>query len=241
MENNVTVILNGYRRPHALQAQMAALKRQTIKPSNVMFWQNGVEEDYPFDYSLLKGCITSVNSQNFGVWARFAYALNADTKYVCIFDDDTIPGAKWLENCLSTIKEREGLLGTIGVIFNDLDYVNFHRHGWANPNEEAVKVDIVGHSWFFKREWLGAFWSEAPLPENTLCGEDMHFSYAIQKHLGLSTYVPPHPRSDMEMWGSHPVYAQKLGVDKNAISCSGLSFGGALKSTVEKGFKLINI
>ena len=155
--------MNGYRRPHTLKAQMAALGQQTVPPESVMFWQNK-DSDEKFDYSLLQGCIVTVSNANFGVWARFAYALNATTQYVCVLDDDTIPGSKWLENCLDTIEKQEGLLGAIGVIFKDENYINYDRHGWANPNEEIKQVDIVGHSWFFKREWLGAFWRESPCP-----------------------------------------------------------------------------
>jgi len=207
-----------------------------------MFWQNKDREE-KFDYSLLQSCVVTVSNANFGVWARFAYALNATTEYVCVFDDDTIPGSKWLENCLDTIEKQEGLLGTIGVIFKDENYINYDRYGWANPNEEIKQVDIVGHSWFFKREWLGAFWREAPIPESSICGEDMHFSYSIQKHLGLGTFVPPHPKDNPEMWGSNPSLAFQYGVDKNAISVNhhASAFGKALKTTIDKGFKPLEL
>ena len=137
-DGKITVILNGYKRPHALTPQMEALKRQTIKPDMVMFWQNK-DSDVKFDYSPLSNCVVTTSNANFGVWARFAYALNATTEYVCVFDDDTIPGSKWLENCLSTIKTSEGLLGTIGVIFNDENYISYDRWGWSKPNEVTIK------------------------------------------------------------------------------------------------------
>ena len=61
--------------------------------------------------------------RNYGVWARFAFALNSTSDYVCVFDDDTIPSEKWFENCINCIEnENNGLYGTIGVTFNDLDY-----------------------------------------------------------------------------------------------------------------------
>ena len=242
MSKKITVILNGYRRPHTLKAQMVALGQQTVPPESVMFWQNK-DSDEKFDYSLLQSCVVTVSNANFGVWARFAHALNATTEYVCVFDDDTIPGSKWLENCLDTIEKEEGLLGTIGVIFKDDNYTSYDRHGWSNPNEQTKQVDIVGHSWFFKREWLGAFWREAPIPESRICGEDMHFSYSIQKYLGLGTFVPPHPIDDKEMWGSNPTLAFQYGVDKNAISVNhhASSFGKALKTTINKGFKLLEL
>ena len=114
--SDITVILNGYKRPHALEAQSNSLRRQTIKPHTVMFWQNR-DDDTRFDYSPLNGAVVTTSNANFGVWARFAYALNAQTEYICVLDDDTVPGSKWLENCVNTIKETEGLLGAIGVVF----------------------------------------------------------------------------------------------------------------------------
>ena len=35
-DGKITVILNGYKRPHTLVPQMEALKRQTVKPDMVM-------------------------------------------------------------------------------------------------------------------------------------------------------------------------------------------------------------
>ena len=43
----VTVILNGYKRPHALSLQLEAVKSQTLPATNIMMWQNkGGEFDY---------------------------------------------------------------------------------------------------------------------------------------------------------------------------------------------------
>ena len=239
--NDITVVFNGYKRPANLKEQFDAVTASTIPPKNIMYWQNsmpGVE----YDNNYINKCISSMSNTNFGVWSRFYYALNARTNWVCIFDDDTIPGKKWLENCYNTIQTHEGLLGTIGVIFNDLEYQSYTRYGWANPNNKIEEVDIVGHSWFFKREWLGAYWRDCDLPLHYLSGEDVHFSYAIQKFLNLKTYVPPHPENDKEMWGSQYDTAMKLGVDNVAISCNyhGSHFGKNLLHYKNKGFKYIN-
>jgi hypothetical protein len=71
----------------------------------------------------------------------------------------------------------------------------------------------------------------------------MHFSYSIQKYLGLNTYVPPHPIEDTSLWGSNPKKAYEFGVDKNAISVNYHSeiFGQSLKHYHSKGFKLMNL
>jgi GT2 family glycosyltransferase len=199
---DVTVILNGYNRPEFLKTQLDAIKAQTIQPAEIMLWVNKEEG---FDKELFEGLTVAISNKNLGVWSRFAYALNAHTEYVCIFDDDTIPGKKWLENCINTMQTQEGLLGTRGVIFRfPNDYSYYDSQGWDVHNEKTEEVDIVGHAWFFKREWLWVLWKEAPPGNGEFyrVGEDMFFSYSLQKHLGIKTYVPPHPVSDLEMSGS---------------------------------------
>jgi GT2 family glycosyltransferase len=210
----ITAILNGYKRPQFLQEQVNAIKAQTVPATEIMLWQNN---DEGFDKELTNQLTTAVCNRNLGVWARFAYALNAKTEYIAMFDDDTIPGEMWFENCLNTMESHEGLLGSIGLIYEHPDYYRPNtRYGWDNPNEKVVKVDIVGHAWFFKREWLATYWRELPPTDLTLVGEDMHFSYMIQKYLGLGTYVPPHPKHVPEMWGSRKGW--EMGTERNAIS-----------------------
>jgi GT2 family glycosyltransferase len=109
--NLLTVILNIYKRPNLISKQLDALKNQSIKPNAVLIWKNHAIEKsvndlfdqkfYPFEI------ITAECNSNLGVWARFAFALNAKTEYVCVLDDDVVPGKKWFENCLQQmIKEK---------------------------------------------------------------------------------------------------------------------------------------
>ena len=208
--SDITVILNGYKRKEQLNEQLDALKNQTVKPDSILLLYNYPGDDEFVNYDIMEEIPTAFSNTNLGVWARFAYALNVETKYVCIFDDDTIPGRKWLENCLDTIKTHRGLLGTVGLLYtipappnpNSSYFENYVRFGWPHNNTRVQEVDLVGHSWFFEREWLSAYWRELPDPKYKTCGEDMHFSFMIQKYLGLKTYVPPHPPEDKEMWGS---------------------------------------
>jgi hypothetical protein len=237
----VTVILNGFKRSAHFEAQLNAIKNQTLRPKEILFWQNKGDD---FDPNLTNQTIHANCNHNLGVWARFAFALNAKTEYICVFDDDTIPGTKWLENCYNTIQTHDGLLGTIGVKFtNPNNYMENVRVGWDRPNENTEVVDIVGHSWFFKREDLATFWRELPdLNHSTLVGEDMHFSYTLQKYTNKKTYVPPHPISDMEMWGSKPNVAWSIGTDEAAISRDWgnmNTMNNAFLNYQSKGFKIL--
>ena len=222
----IRVILNGYKRGHTLKEQYEAIKSQTVDDTEVLFWGNIIDADDIEDFpaSVVNKCTSAVANKNLGTWGRFMFALMAKNKYVCVIDDDTIPGSKWFENCLATMETHRGVLSPRGAIMNlghDRDYPfgeSYKPVGWCDPNDEPVRVDMGCHSWFFERDWLRAFWLEMPqtLPQNF--GEDTHISYAVKKHIGLNTYVPPHPKDDMEMWGSKPETGHKYGEDGNGIS-----------------------
>ena len=121
----VSVVLNTFRRPHSLKLQYDAILNQSIKPQEIFIWKNDPENDTKFNFQDINACI-SVNNANYGVWSRFAFALNTTSDYICVFDDDTIPGENWFKNCIDCIEnQNNGLYGTIGVNFLDLDYNNF--------------------------------------------------------------------------------------------------------------------
>jgi hypothetical protein len=66
----------------------------------------------------------------------------------------------------------------------------------------------------------------------------MHFSYTIQKYLGINTYVPPHPKDDKDMWGS--LKAEQYGGDKEATSTyAGGHIGAYYNYLISKGFKIL--
>ena len=70
----------------------------------------------------------------------------------------------------------------------------------------------------------------------------MHFSYTLQKYLNKKTYVPPHPKNNMDMWGSIPETAWLIGQDSAAISMNPSHLNEMSKIYVDyinKGFKTI--
>ena len=111
----ITVVLNIYKRLEYLEEQIKAINNQSVKVSEIIIWQNGTEER---KIPNLDPSIKHIYStHNFGVWSRFSAALNSKNEFICIFDDDTIPGKNWIKNCLNTIQKYEGLLGSRGVRF----------------------------------------------------------------------------------------------------------------------------
>ena len=213
-EEGITVILNSYRRPYNLEMQINAIRNQTIKPTQIWLWVNDHEDNRRFDYSTLDIDRIFKNDHNWKFYGRFAAALLANTKHVAIFDDDTIPGSQWFENCLSTMKTHPGILGSAGVTLRDKLYIHHDRCGWPSQNAEATRVDLVGHAWFFKRDWLQYLWREKPTTwEN---GEDIQFSYLAQKYGNIQTFCPPHPHDNKKLHGS--ILGNELGIDDKATS-----------------------
>jgi hypothetical protein len=222
---DITAIVNVYKRPHVLDEQIVAIRAQTIPPKAIFIWNNGNRTVDLTKYKEDPLFRVFDNTHNFGVWSRFLIGFLAPTPYICIFDDDTIPGNRWFENCVNSMKEKEALYGTIGVLFKHEDrYLHLKRYGWDGPRNISSYVDIVGHSWFFKREWLSYFTREEPQVYTKISnGEDIHFSYMLQKYANISTLVPPHPHGDQSLWGSIPNTAWKYGGDGNSETGNGLN------------------
>tara|TARA_R110000824_G_scaffold119818_1_gene274186 strand:+ start:2637 stop:4253 length:1617 start_codon:yes stop_codon:yes gene_type:complete len=212
--SDITVILNCYRRPYNLEMQIAAIKKQTKQPKQIWLWVNQHEDNEGFDYSQLDVDRLFLNNYNWKFYGRFAAALLADTEYIAIFDDDTVPGKKWFENCFKTMSVKEGILGSAGVILKSDKYADHDRCGWPTHNDKIERVDLVGHAWFFKRQWLQYLWKEKPPTWDN--GEDIQFSYSAQKYGGVETYCPPHPTEDKDMHGS--ILGNELGIDSKATS-----------------------
>jgi hypothetical protein len=240
---SVICILNTFIRPFTFEQQLNAVLSQTVPPKRIIVWNNNPDFDLS-QYKYVPNIVIIQSSTNLGVWARFfsLYYLLAG-EYVCVFDDDTIPGTRWFENCISTMTQYNALIGTIGVYFNKGDtYSVIKRYGWDGPSCDVKIVDIVGHSWFFKKEWVSTLIREVPnIDERFLtCGEDIHLSYVLAKYLNIPTVVAPHPENDTSLWGSQKESALHYGNIHSTFCSTGIDkFSEALNFYISKGFETV--
>lgn len=213
----ISVILNVYKRPYTLESQIEAIKNQTvgIKSENIHVWYNyveGLEQPLPKD-PLIKTYKANWNTKFFG---RFTIPLMCRTPFIAMFDDDVIPGTKWLENCMFHNAKQNGIYGGSGIIVHGKAYRPNTVIGWNGQKSDKITyVDLVGHAWFFKQQYAKYMWEEEPPSWDN--GEDMFFSYVAMKH-GVPTYVPPHDPNDKETWSNVPGRDNNWGYDKNAHS-----------------------
>lgn len=198
----ITAILNVYRRPELLAKQVSRLQAQTYPPEHIWIWQNQAPEKV--EVRIPKGCVHVQSSHNFLYHGRFALALLAQpqSEYIAVFDDDIMPGSRWLENCLTSMMEKPGLYVATGNRLLPSEYEGQKRpwFGWRGLSERIEEVDYGGHCWFMKSDWLRYFWAEPPVSlENA---EDIQLSFALQKHAGIHTYTPPHPEGYPDLWSN---------------------------------------
>lgn len=247
---DVSVVLTSYKKPDALRHQLDAIGNQTLKPTEVCLFQDGIDGYYSIrfdDAFLSKFDDYCIQEHNAGVWKRFAYAQDCASKYVCLFDDDTIPGDCWLENCHFNMMEREGIYGAIGVVLEKpdgypLNKDNYYRVGWAEPNAKTMQVDFVGHSWFLPRRVLSAMFDNTEqLQQFKVVAEDMTLSIKAQE-IGIPTFVPPHPYSNKRVWGSDFSLAMKYGQASGSLSMNMKNLNlmsTALRVIREGGFRFL--
>jgi len=223
MNASVSVILTAWQRPQLLEEQVERVLNQTIQPDEIILWYNSPPKRLGFfdrkqrvSFKNDKYVKKIICDHNFGIIPRFNLAACLKNEYVCIFDDDTMPGTKWFENCLRYVDSKNAMCGTIGLCYlsteNHRVETEVPRMGWDGMNRKFEFVDLVGHSWFFRREWAPYFWDTEPVSRTF--GEDIHFCAMLAKR-GIRVGCPPHPPNERELWGS---VNGKLGIDKVAIS-----------------------
>ena len=215
----ISVVLNVYNRHYALEKQIECIKNQSIpiKSENIHIWYNKSDDGEPQALPQDPNIRTYQCNWNTKFFGRFTLPLLVKTPYIALFDDDTMPGKDWLKSCMETINKPEtnGILGTTGVILHRKAYVPCNKIGWNSENNiNTGRVDLVGHAWFFRQEWTKYLWMEKPASWDN--GEDIMFSYLAQKYGGVNTFVPPHPKTNMDIWGNDLRIYKGEGSDKHS-------------------------
>lgn len=188
----VTVILTVWKRDY-LEEQLLALLRQTVCPYQIWIQQSLHYVDIS---RIVKKYCDKVYyfcwEENPGVFGRFESVMQVKTPYVCILDDDVIPGDRYMENALKACKRLNAIISPHGRLLSPDTYRTelFVGDGYEFQHSFCLndtEVDFGNNAWFFKREWISYFLLEAPLYRNN--GEDIHLSAMCRVFGGIPTYV----------------------------------------------------
>ena len=199
--DEVTVLINGFLRPENIQKVVDALRKQTLPPAKILVYYTKPTKDFKVPF--IEGIDFIVSEEDRGLPGRFAVGLVARTPYLCIMDDDLVPGEKWLESTVNLLKDTNSVICGYGMRYddedmNDLRAKRFGDHGEHNDNPESV--DVCGHCFLMKKEWLKYFWMEEPL--DWKISDDIHLSYTLKKYGNISLLVSPHPEGDKSVWSN---------------------------------------
>ena len=141
---SISIILTAYKRDY-FEQQIAAIKRQTIQPKCIYMWQNGsfinVDKYRKYGIKLIK------SDENFKFHGRFAFALLMQTEYVAIFDDDIIPGKKWLENCLKLSKQKNCIVGQNGRFYTNKPTKKYYGVGSHKDQKFYINTTKSSSCW----------------------------------------------------------------------------------------------
>lgn len=217
----VTVILNHFKRK-TLCSQLDSLLHQTVPFHHVWVVSFGSPNEIS-----LKRIVDSYNDSrisfissdyDFKYYGRFQMALQTESDFVYILDDDMIPGTRMLEiltHVGGTEKYGNAVLGSIGRILpfrqKDFTFPSYRKFkskeaGLYLPDpayditvERIVQVDFLSSSWFLSADLVKTLFVEKPFTFMT--GEDLHLSYQLQKYRNAGSYVLPVDPNDKETWG----------------------------------------
>ncbi len=181
---DVLIIMSAYKRNY-FKEQIEAIKAQEgINIKKILLWQNEnhVDTDFLREY----GVEIIKSDCNIKYHGRFALPLLFDSiEYTCIFDDDTIPASGWIQNAIRCVDEKNAIVGQNGRTYNHQTklYNGVGDNGYC-PND--TKVDLVGHCWVFKTEWVKYLWMQKQITYET--GEDIQFCMSAKYHANIDSY-----------------------------------------------------
>lgn len=206
---NISVVTQTYLRPVNFERQLEAINSQTIEPHQVLVGHLKGEKSDQFPSEKLD----IIYDQDPGMKAKFitAACVKENTDFICVLDDDVIPGRKALENLINSFEKKPGVYGALGFNIRK-DMYDEHCAGREEPpkgqHETIQEVDYVGQAWFFPYHYLEYFFSERPPVDVKSGSDDIWFSFKAWDEENIKSYVPPHPPDDKEMWfakGMEPV------------------------------------
>lgn len=256
-DDQLTVIINAWGRPDYLPLVWEAIQYQSRAPGETWIIQNnpgalaGVPRPFLETVSENYKTVVIDSGLNHGCWFRFLLAaLTCRTRYVAIYDDDTLSGNLALETALGDMQRTPGIYGGRGVTFDAVPggpkFWKFTASGWTGGTVSAAEVDFVGHLWVMETYWLRELLSHLPEPflsspnPGRECGEDMYVSFVAQLR-GIPTFVFGQGGAERNpRWSS--IQGLEMGVHRNAMFRSGglRNAEQYLRTFVSNGWRLLN-
>lgn len=184
-----SAIITLWKRSGYLDEQITSIKSQTIPPEEIFIIQN--EAHLQFDASMFGNNppIHVITSSLNSLYTRFILGYLSCSEYICVFDDDVIPGEEWIQNCFCCSHKHNALVGPSGRVAA----IN-NEPAWTSiESYESVKdelCDWVCNSYFFKRDWIQYLHMNERPEKAHMTYDDIHFAASLRAFGGITAAVP---------------------------------------------------
>ena len=204
-----TAMVSFYARENTVHRMLEALFGQTHPPTAVWVSVYGspaqasivaavraFQQTTGHNVSLFQGDIS------LGYHGRFQTVLHVDTDYVFVFDDDCIPGRRFVANALHIAETGmfNGAFGIKGHLAHPFpEQSTLQYHGPLSNTSTLQEVDIVGGGWLVKADTVKLMFRHKPHTWTT--GEDVQLCHAVRELTTGSCYVLPANYSQPDTMG----------------------------------------
>lgn len=224
VEGAYSAIITLWKRRDYITEQYRALAHQSIPPREIIYIINGdhISSDTVIEATgpLARVLHSDINS----LYTRFSFAGLARSPYVCVVDDDVIPGFFWMENAMRVCRQYNALAvasgrlyapGALRGFFKVVGSVDKLDEGYISCARSDTYCDWGCNSYFFKREWIGHILSRPRYLDSWKSYDDIQLAASLFLGGGIPTVTPMQPSSDPRFCAS--LREKEYGADKYAI------------------------
>lgn len=205
--NNIDIkwsaIITVWKRKEYLKQQIKAIKEQTIPPYEIIVIKNEnfITEEF---IKSISSDIKIIQSEINSLYLRFACSYIANGNYICIFDDDVIPGELWIANAIRACENYNALVVPRGRIYNKAGKYNFFKSVQPSVTDKNciscsnsdIFCDWGCNSYFFKREWVGYILSSIRYKNSFKTYDDIQLATSLFIYASINCVVPMQPDFD---------------------------------------------
>jgi hypothetical protein len=189
---DLTVLLAYSTRPELVDVQHRLLSTQTIQPRAVFAHCNPSDKVAfpPAVRTMIDALPNATPNVDLGAWARWGYVATVGTEYVCVIDDDCMPGPRWFEAALKKLSASEGhnVIAAAGIMYRSDQYNDVTLIGPEAPPAGEVDVDVGRGAWLMRTATARQVLAQEPAWPMLSTG--LHVAAVVQALEGFITVLP---------------------------------------------------
>lgn len=210
--NDWVAVITLWKRVEYLEEQLDAVFGQSVPPEKVILIQNEYHFDIPNDIRS-RDRVEVIQSGLNSLYTRWIVGYLADAKFVCVFDDDVIPGSNWIQSCIRASEKHNALVGPSGRRAKPSETPAWESVETVGSNDDAI-CDWVCNSYFFQTAWIKYIVEARRYRGSHKTFDDIQLATTLKALGNINCVVPAQPGSDERLNGH---LKRKYGHDEHAL------------------------